>query len=215
MLRQACKLQVQIREALPPNTPLPYISVNLTPETLALPDLPARFKAILQAHGVQARHIKPEILELPFPDAHAATIKQNIRLLHEAGHMNVLDDFLTGSSDFARLRELRPYLAGVKINHCFQELSPKEQAETLRELRSMGMEITMERVADPHDYDVAIQAGSNLAQGHRYFKPMDARAAAIMYASSAQASVNSQQTFDDEPDEWQPDAHGVAEPVTL
>lgn len=209
MLHGACDFRRKLELAYGDNSnAAPFVSVNLTPETLSMPELPALVAEALEDNNVSPSGIKLEIVEAPFQEGQLEQIKTNVAALHGAGHKIVLDDFMCDASDFSRLEALRPWISGVKLSPAFQKMPAAFQAFVIDQLHEMGLEITMENVEEEHQYNLTIRARSDLAQGYRYHKPVSASEAIKLALHSS--GLGTRHGFDERAPVGQTQVHGLA-----
>lgn len=116
-----------------------YVTVNLSPQTLAQRDLlkQIEFSAGLYAHTVD--RIRFEILEHSFPHHEQSVILDNIRALHEEGYKLYLDDFGDHpGQDEERLLALHDQIYGIKLSGSLWKRTPEDRNGFLRAVAQAG-----------------------------------------------------------------------------
>lgn len=209
MLEQACIFSNQMKEVAGHGREVPFVSVNLTVDTLSLPDLSSRVSQILARHGVMPQDIKFEILEHAFPEKWL-DVGVNISRLAQAGHPVDLDDFLDEESDFDRLEYLADYITGVKFPLSFQKLDPAACDEITQAIKLNGLQFTVEHVEDPVQLHIAHRTGCNLVQGNLFYKPASLETALETYRQHlGQPLSQPHLPFDEHENACQPEIHAA------
>ena len=157
---------------------VPMVTVNVSSERLADPNIVETFKWAVDEFGVLPERIGIEILENVFVDAENGPVAQNVRSLSEAGFHTALDDFGTGHASIAGLRSLA--LNRVKIDRSF--ISNIDSQEDLRTIvsavvplaKNLGMDVLCEGVETQAELETVAELGCDAIQGFWIAKPMSA-----------------------------------------
>jgi EAL domain-containing protein (putative c-di-GMP-specific phosphodiesterase class I) len=125
MLRQACVFSASLAGL---GDKRPYISVNFAAQSLAQVGLADRIANTLLEHGVDAKHIKVEMLEHSHTPSGVMTVSDNVhKLSHEFGVNVFADDYGTGATDNVRIKTFN--LSHVKID---KSLANKDGIASIR-----------------------------------------------------------------------------------
>ena len=154
-----------------------YIEVNLSIYQLISGDTADKFKTIMDRYGIKAEQINLEITETASLNA-ASSVLSNINELKKIGFNFSLDDYGTGysnlsqivSMDFMNIKSDKGLLWDSDGNRNSKLLL----ADTIKMMRSLGMNVIQEGVETRDQLDFVIDAGSNLIQGYYFSKPVDA-----------------------------------------
>ncbi len=153
------------------------VSINLTAQRFQQPDLPAKLKALCQKHDVEPGNVHLEITESTAMQDFQAGL-QTIEGLREMGAKVCLDDFGSGYSSLAHLRQLR--VDYIKLDRSFiakLESDDSQQALTraiVDLIHSLGMEVLAEGVETRSQLGFLIQCRVNRVQGFLLGKPAPA-----------------------------------------
>ena len=154
---------------------LEYVEVNLSLYQFLRGDLLPEFERIRREWGLEASQLNLEITESVSSDETPA-VRENLRLMREAGYTFSLDDFGTGYSNVTRL--LEGGYANVKIDKSILWSAETSDAtarllDTLtRFIRGLGMNVVQEGVETKPQLDRVLDAGANLIQGWYFSKPL-------------------------------------------
>jgi diguanylate cyclase (GGDEF)-like protein len=160
----------------PRSTPL-YVTVNLSPLQVRLPDLVARVADMLTSSRLVPGTLVLEITEnlmLRDPEASVAVLQQ----LRSLGVRIALDDFGTGYSSLGQLRQLP--IDMLKIAKTFvDDLDGRgENSAFASAILALGLTLQMTTLAEgvEHSWQVAElrRLGCSLAQGYHFARPMPA-----------------------------------------
>jgi EAL domain-containing protein (putative c-di-GMP-specific phosphodiesterase class I) len=151
------------------------VAVNLSPRTLAEPNLTGQVSALLAAHGVPARSLELEITENTLahdPDRALATLTA----LHAAGISLSIDDFGTGYSSMSYLKRLPVAELKVDRSFVFGMLTDVEDEVLVRSVvdlgHNLGLTVVAEGVEDQATLDALAEVGCDIAQGFHLGRPM-------------------------------------------
>ena len=154
---------------------LEYIEVNLSLYQFLRGDLLPDFERMRREWGLEACQINLEITETVSSEE-TPSVRENLRLMREAGYTFSLDDFGTGYSNVARL--LEGGYVNVKIDKSIL-WSAEESDNTARLLdtltrfiRGLGMNVVQEGVETKPQLDRVLAAGGNLIQGWYFSKSL-------------------------------------------
>ncbi len=173
VLQTACR---QLRDW--PGTP--SMSVNISAQLLAQPDLVSVVLGAVQQTGIDARRLTLEITESAvMPNIGLAEV--SLARLREAGMEISLDDFGTGYSCLSHLHDLP--VTAVKIDRSFvQRLGLTNQRPVVIEAiiglaHTLGMSVTAEGVETETQLEYLRSVGCERVQGFLISKPVDAATA--------------------------------------
>ena len=150
------------------------VSVNISPGRLADEVLPDYLVGLLAHHGVEARWLTVEITEARCsvdPDG----VRRALTALSRLGVRVSLDDFGTGDSTLARLKDLS--FDEVKIDRCFvagvaDDPTDRNIVEFATKLaHSLGMKVVAEGVETAACLRVLAKLGVDIAQGFHLHRP--------------------------------------------
>jgi diguanylate cyclase (GGDEF)-like protein len=170
VLRTACR-EVAGRQHRAPLT----CHVNVSPRQAADPELPAVVEEALAASGLPPDRLVLEITESSLMDAEDEPIDV-LCAVRELGVRLVLDDFGTGHSSLARLRQFP--IDGLKVDRSF--VAPLDEMRPLDALivagivelgRALGMTVVAEGVETPTQLARLRRAGCRYAQGYLFARP--------------------------------------------
>ncbi len=182
VLREACRSAKVWQERFPEHRPL-TVSVNLSPVQLSQPSLADQVAEALAESGLEGRHLRLEVTESAIMlGAEPAT-----RALRELGIRIHIDDFGTGYSSLGVLQRLPA--DALKIDRAFVEnvcsADGAQIVQTVTTLaHSLGMDVIAEGVETDEQLERLRRAGCDYAQGFLFSRPVDARDAGEIIASS-------------------------------
>jgi diguanylate cyclase (GGDEF)-like protein len=164
---------------------VPRVSVNLSAERLADPNLPAKVKQLQIPPG----RISFELIETIFFDSLSGQVKRNIDKIRECGIDIEIDDLGSGHASLLGLVELRPNR--VKIDR--QLVLPVLENETQRRLigslidiaRSLDVEIVAEGVETIAHAEVLAKLGADILQGYAFGRPQPVSAITSLLQNAA------------------------------
>ncbi len=147
---------------------LDAISCNVSVHQLQDPMLPAHVAQLLEDHGLPPSRLVLEVTESAMMHE-LDTARTSLLALRELGVRLVIDDFGTGFSSIARLRDLPIW--GLKIDPSFaQDLDSNAQAADMVAsvvglAHAAGLTVCIEGIENPAALAVARATGCDLAQG--------------------------------------------------
>lgn len=143
-------------------------AVNVSPLQLGDPGFAAEVERLLARHTVHPRRLTVEITESLLVADHAGTALDNLRRLRRTGVTVALDDFGSGYSSLARLRELPVDI--VKIDRSFVAGLPDAEHRALVRgvvdiAAVLGLVTVAEGVETEEQAQALREAGVGFAQG--------------------------------------------------
>jgi diguanylate cyclase (GGDEF)-like protein len=153
------------------------VGVNIDGRSLVDLDFPARIRALLEAHGVDASRIELEITETSIM-TDPVRVRRVATLLAELGVSLAIDDFGTGYSSLSYLSRLP--ISKLKIDRSF--VSRMESSErdaiivgaTVELAHNLGLLVVAEGIEDADRLETLRALGADLAQGHFIGAPVGA-----------------------------------------
>lgn len=177
VLRQACAVQAQWRDAWGERSP--YLAVNVSARQLAAAGLASELRGWVAAAGADARQIVVELTET----ALMRDIEQAMYVVQDLAQQGMriaVDDFGTGYSSLARLVEMPVTM--VKVDRRFvRDLATSEACRTvtvavLGMARTLGLDAVAEGVETEAQRDHLLVNGCREGQGFLFGRPMDLQA---------------------------------------
>ena len=107
---------------------MPHVSVNLSPDDLADPDLPKRVEWMLDNFKVPAKVLCLEIVENVIAQDANDVCVSNIKCLSEMGYKMDLDDFGTGHASITSIRHFK--VDRIKIDRSFVTKCDQDPAQS-------------------------------------------------------------------------------------
>ena len=153
------------------------VAVNLSPRALLDPDLDALLAAALRRHGVPPGTLAVEITETALI-ADPARAKVVAHQLRASGYRVAIDDYGTGYSSLAYLRQLA--VDELKLDRLFvRDLGRDPQAyaivrSTIDLAHSLGLGVVAEGVESAVELQLLDELGCDAAQGFLLGRPMGA-----------------------------------------
>lgn len=153
------------------------VSVNLSVRNLYEHDLVAWFATTLAQLSVRPQRLVVEITESMIMEDET-TAAEVLAALRALGIRVWIDDFGTGHSSFARLRELP--VDGVKVDRSFVAGAPHNDSDRIvlqsivELVRSLDLESIAEGVEDEQHLELLRTLGCRTAQGYHIARPMPA-----------------------------------------
>jgi diguanylate cyclase (GGDEF)-like protein/PAS domain S-box-containing protein len=152
-----------------------HVHVNVSPRQLRRPDFPATVRDALAAEGLPPSALTLEITEsAAMLDAERAN--PIVRALHELGVRLAIDDFGSGHSSLARLRDVPVEV--LKIDQSFLRGIPDDPqaAAMTRAIIELGAALGMLTVAEGVTSEAQrlflVEHGCPLAQGFHFARPL-------------------------------------------
>jgi EAL domain-containing protein (putative c-di-GMP-specific phosphodiesterase class I) len=181
MLRQACRDSRQWPDHI-------LLSINISPNQLKEPALPAQLLAILNQEGFPPSRLEIEITETALV-SDIGTAKIILTALQSVGIKISLDDFGTGYSSLYHLRELR--FDKIKIDRSFvQSMEDNRESEKIVDAilslaKSLGLPTVAEGIENPGVQQQLLAMGCEFGQGYYYGRAMTAPDAARVLEADA------------------------------
>ena len=174
VLREACR-QARSWQLAYPNHEELTVNVNLAPSELQNPDLTREVEAVLQETQLPAGRLTFEITESGVMRNPEIAL-QTMRELRELGVSLGLDDFGTGHSSLAYLREFpldslkiaRPFIVGLPEG----ELDAVFVEAIVRLATSLGLEVVAEGIESAAQCGAVAALGCTRAQGFYFGEPL-------------------------------------------
>lgn len=155
------------------------VAINLSALQLRDETLVERILAALRRHGVQPGQLTCEITE-SVAMSDAALARRSFERLGAAGIHVSIDDFGTGHSSLAYLRQLP--VQELKIDRSFvTDLAHSADARAIVEAvlrmgHALGLKVVAEGVETERQHELLVQLGCDELQGWLYARPMPAAA---------------------------------------
>lgn len=174
VLREACR-QARSWELAYPDRPQLTVNVNLAPSELQNPELAGEVAAVLVETGLGADRLAFEITESGVMRNPEVAL-QTMRELRELGVALGLDDFGTGHSSLAYLREFpldslkiaRPFIVGLPDG----ELDAVFVEAIVRLATSLGLDVVAEGIESGAQCQAVAALGCTHAQGFYFGEPL-------------------------------------------
>jgi len=151
------------------------LSINLSPYCLSNTELPAEIEAYLKRYKVRPGAITLELTE-SFVMSSISVTQDTIQSLHELGLAFSIDDFGTGSSSLAKLKQMT--LKELKIDKTFiidinhNENDAAITYASMQMAHGLGLEVVAEGIEDEATWLKLKQMGCDYGQGFWVAKPM-------------------------------------------
>jgi EAL domain-containing protein (putative c-di-GMP-specific phosphodiesterase class I) len=189
------------------------VAVNLSARNLLHPDLPRLVARLLGTHAVQPAWLELEITESAVMTDPARAL-QTLTRLHEMGLRISIDDFGAGYSSLGYLKRLP--VDTIKIDKSFvldmlhDESAATIVRSTIRLGHELGLQMVTEGVENQETWEVLVDMGCDLAQGHYLSRPLPAQdcSAWLRRQSAATGSDSGEPSVMTRPE-------GVVRPVQL
>jgi len=153
------------------------VSVNVSASNLLDVELPRTVAALLSRHGVPASALKIEVTESTIM-ADPARAQQVVSRLDELGVEVAVDDYGTGHSSLAYLRDLA--VGTLKLDQSFiADIAADNRASaivrsTTELAHSLGLRMVAEGVEDDASAAMLTGFGCDVGQGYLYSRPLPA-----------------------------------------
>lgn len=176
VLQAACQQvrQWQLRRAQP--QPL-FLSVNLSSQSFAQPELPQHLAHVLATSGFPAAELRLELTERVFVQQ-TAEVAKNLADIRALGVQLYIDDFGTGYSSLSYLQHLP--VSTLKIDRSFIEplMKSLESVELVRTIlamaRGLGLKVVAEGIETPEQLARLSDLGCDYGQGYLFSRPLPA-----------------------------------------
>ena len=165
----------------------PRLSVNVSAQSLADPQLQGRIRSCLERSGFPGERLFLEITETTLVDD-VASAGTNITAAEDLGIRLAIDDFGTGYSSLSYLRRFPVGL--LKIDRSFvaglgREAEDEIIIETvIRMASSLGLEVVAEGVETEQQAEMLRALGCQYLQGYLYGRPADPTHSRELYERS-------------------------------
>jgi diguanylate cyclase (GGDEF)-like protein len=172
------KVTRDIRAWLDDDVEFGRVSINAAPAEFLRDDYAERLLSILTAHGVPASRIEVEVTEHAFLGRGPEYVARALGVLKDAGASVSLDDFGTGCSSLAHLRDFPVDV--VKVDKSFiQQMNEDAEiaaivAAVVDLANSLSISVVAEGVETPAQLDLLRVMGCRIAQGHLFDAAVEA-----------------------------------------
>ena len=176
VLREACTQLLAWQGAFPLEPPL-TLSVNLSGQGFARPDLAAKVAQTLEQTGFAPESLKLELTESVLI-TYSGTVKETLEQLYKLGVQLHIDDFGTGYSSLSYLQNFP--LNVLKIDRSFVQRmeGSVESTELVRTIvalaRSLNLKVTAEGVETSAQLEQLRALGCEFGQGFLFAHPLSA-----------------------------------------
>ncbi len=161
------------------------LSINIHPKSLTQSGLADWLKDLIQNSSIGSSRLKLELLESD-ELLNSPRIEETLAEIRELGVTLAMDDFGSGHSNIARLREIE--FNGVKIDQLVLRGVYKDPLRVLDLLgmaitlgRDLGLEVTVEGIEDLGSLEMAAHLGAHRGQGYVIARPMPKSAFTAWY----------------------------------
>lgn len=153
------------------------VAVNVSMDSLAAPEFAGRVAAIVREMAMQPQDLILEVTESKL-SAHAVASLENLVRLRVQRFGLSIDDFGTGHSSLAQLRDVpftelkvdRSFVHGARDNAVVRPILEG----SIGMARRLGMQSVAEGVETEDDWRLLQEIGCDLAQGYFIARPMEA-----------------------------------------
>ena len=196
VLREACTQLLTWQRAFPAEPPL-TLSVNLSGQGFARPDLAPKVAQTLAQTGFAPESLKLELTESVLI-THSDTVKETLGQLYALGVQLHIDDFGTGYSSLSYLQNFP--LNVLKIDRSFIQrmegsLESTELVRTIVALaRSLNLKVTAEGVETSAQLEQLRALGCEFGQGFLFAHPLSAAEVVRFMLGSASAELTLPET---------------------
>ncbi len=196
VLKTACAQMREWQLSMPDN-PIQFISVNVSNEHMAQPDMVSQVERILETTGLKPEYLKLEITENVIIK-NSESILDRLHRLRTLGVQLYIDDFGTGYSSLSYLHRLP--INGFKIDRSFIKRLGKngENQEIVKTITLLAKDMRVEVVAE------GVETGNQLAQisslqcdfwqGYLSSKPVPDEEARKLIVKDLEKNTQQQQT---------------------
>jgi diguanylate cyclase (GGDEF)-like protein len=157
------------------------VAINMPPEILLIPGLPAHLQSRLESLGVAPARLELEVTEDQLLEQ-VASSRSVLNTLRSLGMQVMIDDFGTGFSSLGYLVDLP--IDGLKIDQRFTLALPYSRAArsivggVVQIAEQLGVRVVAEGIETPQQHRWASELGVQLGQGFWYARPESAGALA-------------------------------------
>jgi PAS domain S-box-containing protein len=178
LLREACQHLQSWQSQFPSSPPL-TMSVNITPNEFAQPDLASEIRKSLEQTGVDPGCLQLEIIEtIAMGDAEKSG--HVLSQLKALGVCLSIDDFGTGYSSLSRLRRIPVDTLKIDrafISHMDSDLESREIVRIIIMLaHNLGLKVVAEGTETEAHINLLKQLNCEMAQGYFFSRPADDQA---------------------------------------
>ena len=155
---------------------IPHVSVNLSPDDLADPDLPKRVEWMLDNFKVPAKVLCLEIVENVIAQDANDVCVSNIKCLSEMGCKIDLDDFGTGHASITSIRHFK--VDRIKIDRSFVTKCDQDPAQSrlanamIQMAQQLDLEVVAEGVETIGEQCHMVDLGVDALQGYSIAHPL-------------------------------------------
>jgi len=156
---------------------VPRIAVNLSVQQLERVDLDKRVREVLEQLKLDPGRLELEVTESMLM-RHAERVIANLASLRDLGIAIAVDDFGSGYSSMAYLKQLP--ISRLKVDRAFVAhltIDPSDDAITRAVIalgNGLGLDVLAEGVETQAQADFLLNEGCNTAQGYLFGRPMSA-----------------------------------------
>ena len=151
------------------------VSINISRAQFAMPHFPQTLHAALLCSNVEPQRVELELTESLFMD-NSSIVQINLRATKDTGVRISIDDFGTGFSCLATLKDI--HASKLKIDRAFVVALPHDRrafsvvSAIARLGQDLGMLVVAEGVESQEQADALFDAGVQAIQGYLYARPM-------------------------------------------
>ena len=151
------------------------VSINISRAQFSMPHFPQTLHAALLCANVDPQRIELELTESLFMD-NSSIVQINLRATKDTGVKISIDDFGTGFSCLATLKDI--HASKLKIDRAFVVALPQDKrafsvvSAIARLGRDLGMLVVAEGVENQAQIDALLEAGVHGIQGYIHARPM-------------------------------------------
>jgi diguanylate cyclase (GGDEF)-like protein len=151
------------------------VSINISRAQFSMPHFPQTLHAALLCANVDPQRVELELTESLFMD-NSSIVQINLRATKDTGVKISIDDFGTGFSCLATLKDI--HASKLKIDRAFVVALPQDKrafsvvSAIARLGRDLGMLVVAEGVENHAQIDALLEAGVHAIQGYIHARPM-------------------------------------------
>ncbi|HEU4532355.1 MAG TPA: GGDEF domain-containing phosphodiesterase, partial [Steroidobacteraceae bacterium] len=153
------------------------VAVNLSARILQDTAFPARLRTLIEASGIKPRQLELEITESAMMQDSARALGV-VRQIHDLGVMIAIDDYGTGFSSLAYLRDLPVH--ALKLDKSFVMNARTREDDrvivqsTAQLAHALGLQVVAEGVETEWEAQYLREAGYDFGQGYHYNRAIPA-----------------------------------------